>query len=393
MVLQSKRFNLENAPPSFATAHPTHSSVKSIGSRIRSSIHDPNRRRRARTAHSSKYATDQAKRRSKKKAPPATLEFNVTSVSAPPPQIADVEMRDVEPQPTLTTKTWVLPRELLRPAFQEINLETLSAFDPELGGEDIPDIEYIRDVMEEFGPGLLRAAVSVVADPPKDALPTEIAITINDHSDYPPPTHMLAIHSRASKDVSGNARRQVTLVPAHSVVLGLHCARLPKFPVAPSTPAYTSEDRTQLIIPVQPLSIPSPATYSFLSTFLYTKRTDLLLKSLFPCPPPSKLEDDRTQIPTFAARLAATYTAQALLLHVNGVHGLWQNACSLGVFVDELWDSIDLAWEVLLTALAISVGKPHLMLKRPSTPPPPAASTSEVASTLDPDSRASTPKP
>ncbi|KAJ7701838.1 hypothetical protein B0H17DRAFT_1327464 [Mycena rosella] len=393
MVLQSKRVNLENAPPAFAAFHTTHSStIKSIGSRIRSSIHDPNRRRKARTAHTSKYATDQ-KRRSKNKSPPTTLQFDVTSVSAPPPQIADVEMRDVEVQPSLTTKTYKLPRELLRPAFQEISPKTLSTFEPELGGEDLPDIEYIRDVMEELGPGLLRAAVSVVADPPKDALPKEIAITVNDHSDYPPPTHMLAIHTRASTDASGNARRQVTLVPAHSVILALYCARLPKFPAPPSTPAYISEDRTQLIVPVQPFCIPSPATYSFLSTFLYTKRTDILLKSLFPCPPPPKLEDDRTLIPAFAGRLAVTYTSQALLLHINSVYGLWQNACLLGIFVEELWDTIDLAWEVLLTAMAISAGTPHLMLKRPSSPPPAVASTSEVASTPDPESGASTPTP
>ncbi|KAJ7120965.1 hypothetical protein C8R44DRAFT_671697, partial [Mycena epipterygia] len=382
MVLTSKRVNLENAPPSFIThnAHSAHSSIKSIGSRIRSSIHDPARRRRARTAHSSKYAAGEAKRRGKtNKTPAALLHFDVTSVSAPQtqiqPQVADVEMRDVEPAPSRTTKRYQLPRELLRPVFQEISRETLLTMEPELSvgdGESLPDIDYIRDAMEELGPGLLRAVVSVVADPPKDALPTEIAITVNDRSDYPPPTHMLAIHGRAAKDAapgSAAARRQVTLVPAHSVVLALHCARLPKFPAPPSTPAYTSADRTQLVVPVQPLCLPSPAAYPLLSTFLYTKRTEHLLKSLLPCPPPPALDEDRTLLPAFAARLAGTYTSQALLLHVNSVHGLWQNACVLGVFVDELWDTIDLAWEVLLTAMAISAGTPHLMLKRPASPP------------------------
>jgi hypothetical protein len=318
-------------------------------------------------------------------------------------------MQDVEPQPALTTKTYRLPRELLRPAFQEISTETLLTVEPELG-EDLPDIEYIRDAMEEFGPGLviyltryyllliyslsfrlLRAVASVKAEPPKDALPTEIDITLKDQSDYPPPTHMLAIHGRASKDAP-NPRRQVTLVPTHSVVLALHCARLPKLTASPSPPKYTSEDRTNLVVPVQPLCLPSPSTFSLLSSFLYTKRTDHLLKALLPCPPPPKLEDDPSLLPAFAGRLAGTYTAQALLLHVTSVHGLWQNACVLGVYVDELWDQIDLAWEVLLTAMAISQGTPQLMLKRPTQPPPPAASVSEeVASTPDADSVASTP--
>ncbi|KAJ7173132.1 hypothetical protein C8R43DRAFT_874259 [Mycena crocata] len=387
MVLQSKRVNLENAPPSFFGHIHTHSSIKSIGSRIRSSIHDKTRFRKARGAHS----REQVKRKSKGKSP-ATLQFQVTSVSAPPPPTADVEMRDVEPQASLSTKTYRLPRELLRPEFQEISTEVLRTMEPELG-DDLPDIEYMRDQLESLGPGLLRAAVSVVADPPKDALPAEIVISVNDHSDYPPPTHLLAIHGRASKDAPGTARRQVTLVPTHSFVLALHCARLPKFSTTTSTPAYTSEDRTQLTVPVQPLCLPSPATYPFLSTFIYTKRADHLLKSLLPCPPPPTLDDDRTLISTFAGRLAGTYTSQALLLHVNNVHGLWQNACVLGVFVDELWDTIELAWEVLLTAMAISAGTPHLMLKRPSFPSTPVASTSEAVSTPDPVSAASTPTP
>ncbi|KAF7342072.1 Clampless1 Clp1 protein [Mycena venus] len=381
MVLQVKRN--ENAPPRSFTPH---SSIKSIGSRLRSSIHDPNRRRRARTAHGSKFATEQAKRKSKTKSP-TTVQFQVTSVSTP--QTADVEMQDVEPRSSLTTKAYRLPKELLRPAFQEISKETLLTVEPELG-EDLPELEYIRDAMEDIGPGLLRAVVSVVADPPKDALPTEIAITVNDHSDYPPPTHMLAIHGRAAKDAPGASRRQVTLVPAHSIVLALHCARLPKLTPSPSPPAYTSDDRTQLVVPVQPLCLPSPTTFSLLSSFLYTKRADHLLKALLPCPPPPTLGDDRTKLPAFAGRLAGTYTAQALLLHVNSVHGLWQNACVLGVYTDELWDTIDLAWEVLLTAMAISQGMPHLMLKPPASPLPSPA-LGEVASTPEPDSVASTP--
>ncbi|KAF8178120.1 hypothetical protein K438DRAFT_1605577 [Mycena galopus ATCC 62051] len=382
MVLQVKRN--ENAPP---RAFSSHNSIKSIGSRLRSTIHDPTRRRRARTAH----ATGRAKGKGKTKSTSTTVQFQVTSVSAP--QTADVEMQDVESQPSLVTKTYRLPRELLRPAFQEISTETLLSVEPELG-ETPPDLEYIRDAMEELGPGLLRAVVSVVTDPPKDAVPAEITITVNDHSDYPPPTHMMAIHGRVAKEAPATSPRQVTLVPAHSVVLALHCARLPKLIASPSPPSYTSDDCSQLVIPVQPLCLPSPSTFTLLSSFLYTKRADHLLKALLPCPPPPKLDDDRTMLPAFAGRLARTYTAQALLLHVTSVHGLWQNACVLGIYVDELFDAIDLAWEVLLTAMAFSQGTPQLMLKRPSSPPPPApgqaASTSSLSVT-ESGSRASTP--
>lgn len=146
MVLQSRRVsNLENAHPSFLP----HSSVKSIGHRIRSSIQDPTRRRRVRVART----TEQTKRKSKPKTPSSTLQFNVTSVSATPP-IADVEMRDAdpEPQPSLTTQSYRLPRELLRPAYQEISRETLLTVEPDLAGDDL-DIEYAREIFEDIGPG------------------------------------------------------------------------------------------------------------------------------------------------------------------------------------------------------------------------------------------------
>ncbi|KAJ6618721.1 hypothetical protein B0H10DRAFT_2217455 [Mycena sp. CBHHK59/15] len=390
-MLQPKRVNLENAPPSFKPH--SFKSKTTITSRIRSSPYDPAGRRRIRTARSSKYATEQAKRKNKHKTPPTPVQFQVTSVSTAP-QIVDVQMGDVDQQPVLTTQTHRLPRELLRPEFLNISKETLVSVEPDLGDDDL-DIEYIRERVEEFGPGLLRTVISVVANPPKDSLPAEITISVND-SEYPPPTHMLAVHGRSSKDGPAAARRQVTLIPSHSLVLALHCARLPKLAPTP-TPHYADDDPTQLIIPVQPLCLPSPAAFPLLSTFLYTMRADQLLKALLPAPPPPELDGDRALLPVFAARLARTYTAQALLGHVNSVHGLWQNACALGVFVDELWDTIDLAWEVLLTAMAISAGTPQVMLRRPSSPSPPAAPASEEStaasssSTSDPPASAPTP--
>ncbi|KAJ7688775.1 hypothetical protein B0H14DRAFT_3533115 [Mycena olivaceomarginata] len=54
--------------------------------------------------------------------------------------------------------------------------ETLFSVKPELG-VNTPDLEYPRDVKEDVGAGLLRAVLSTVADPPKDALPAGITIT------------------------------------------------------------------------------------------------------------------------------------------------------------------------------------------------------------------------
>ncbi|KAJ7628662.1 hypothetical protein FB45DRAFT_749135 [Roridomyces roridus] len=294
-------------------------------------------------------------------------------------------MQDAEPlpppQPSLTTQTYRLPRELLRPAYQEISRETLQAVDPDLGDVDDIEIEYLRDAFEDIGPALYRTLASVVADPPKESLPKELVISVTDQGDFPAPTHLLAVYgspspaaSSSSKDVAAETPRQVTLIPVHAVVLTIYCARLP-----PLIPTPASQERTPTYkVPVQPLCLPSPTTFPLLSSFLYTKRSSHLLKSLLPTPPPPTLtsteggpSESRTQhLSAFAATLASTYTAQALLRHIHTTHGLWQNACVLGVHDDGLWEVLELVWEVLLTAMAISAGTPDLMVKR-LTPPPP----------------------
>jgi hypothetical protein len=48
------------------------------------------------------------------------------------------------------------------------------------------------------------------------------------------------------------------------------------------------------------------------------------------------------------------------------VHGLWQNVCALGIFDDGLWETIDFAWRILLTAIAIGTGNPQAMIAVPT---------------------------
>jgi hypothetical protein len=143
MVLQSnfsKRSN-ENKPP-------IQHGGKSLSSRIRTSLHDAARRRRARANGApctSKYAVEQAKRRSHSKLSVTTVRFHLTAITAPP--VIDVEMKDAS---STTTVPIMLPRVLGRPEYCEISREAITAVDPELTGTDI---SYIREGLEEFGPG------------------------------------------------------------------------------------------------------------------------------------------------------------------------------------------------------------------------------------------------
>ena len=58
-----------------------------------------------------------------------------------------------------------------------------------------------------------------------------------------------------------------------------------------------------------------------------------------------------TEVQQFSAKLRATYTPHALLTHAMGINGLWRNTVALGICDDQLWDILDLSWEVVIGAL------------------------------------------
>ena len=139
MVLQSnfaKRYisGMENTPPA---------------SSAKTAIQVTARRRRARTngvPRASKYAVEQAKRRSQTK-PAASVRFKVAPVR-------DVQMKEPEPVASSSSSSSsgpevTLPKYLGRPQYCEVAREALSSVDPELGDADI---SFVREGLEKFGP-------------------------------------------------------------------------------------------------------------------------------------------------------------------------------------------------------------------------------------------------
>jgi hypothetical protein len=146
MVLRpnfAKRSDVENAPP------PIHS--KGLAARLHSSIYDTSRRRRVRTSGvslTSKYALEQAKRRTTNKSKASSyVRFTFTAV----PTSLDVEMNDATRLSTSGPSSIPVgfPRTLGRPEFKEISSESLQAVDPLLVDTDI---NHIRETLQEFGP-------------------------------------------------------------------------------------------------------------------------------------------------------------------------------------------------------------------------------------------------
>lgn len=202
--------------------------------------------------------------------------------------------------------------------------------------------------------------------PSSPALPQELAIMINDLSSEMP-SHMLAVYSAQANDASSNRRNKVTLYPSHNIILAAHCANLPLLRSITHPPPKVAG--SSITVPVVPLCIPAAELYAPLSMYLYTKRADLLLRSLLPVVPPTSINvyaspdetpeeaaQQRQNVLSFARQLAATYTPHALLQYAMRVNGLWRNVCALGIFDSGIWETIDTAWEVLLLALGMATG-------------------------------------
>ncbi|KAF8501863.1 hypothetical protein BU17DRAFT_71967 [Hysterangium stoloniferum] len=160
-------------------------------------------------------------------------------------------------------------------------------------------LEYIHRNLHLVGQQMLAVATSTTTSPPKDRLPR---------------------------------------------VLAAHCAPLPPSQSAYAYPYTASSSpagaHPNPILPVIPLCVPEPASFPLLMHYLYTKRPDRLFAALLPA----------------GASVATTFMVQAVLAHAASVHVLWSNVIAMGVFDDGLSKSVEMVWEVLVEALAISTG-------------------------------------
>ncbi|KAJ6568268.1 hypothetical protein DFH09DRAFT_918153 [Mycena vulgaris] len=180
------------------------------------------------------------------------------------------------------------------------------------------------------------------------------------------PTHVLAIASVA-KGKSGEHGAAHTIFPVHTVVLAAHCAKLPRLP--PS--ALSGSSRTaSATLPVLLLTLPS------LRAFMYTHRLAPALATLLPLPPAflasasshGRSGEELTHatllvtlasppaLHALASHLCASASSNldTLMGHAVHVKELWQDMVTLGVCDPELWDALDLAWEVVLGALDLA---------------------------------------
>ncbi|KAJ7086491.1 hypothetical protein B0H15DRAFT_352183 [Mycena belliarum] len=248
-----------------------------------------------------------------------------------------------------------LPRTLERPSFNEIPQTALLAAAPELGDTSI---EFIRKKLLATAPQMLAgtSALSLSHLPnalPKRSLPPYITVPLFPRQECIFPTHALAI-SNTSPSVPAEMH---TIFPIHALVLAAHCSKLPQLP--PTAPRASSS----VHLPVLPLTLPSAPAFSILLAFMYTHRLDAVLTALFPIPPRflhalthkavrAALQSG-ADLHHLSAHLCAASSSnmQLLMTHTVHVKELWQDMVALGIDDAALWDTVELAYEIVLGAL------------------------------------------
>ncbi|KAI0284636.1 hypothetical protein BGY98DRAFT_526110 [Russula aff. rugulosa BPL654] len=210
--------------------------------------------------------------------------------------------------------------------------------------------------MERLGPIMYQTLRSTKATVSGSTLPKTLSVNLNDQtSTSMPPTHMAAIYSSAP---SGPEPRRVMMYPIHQSILSLYCANLPV--LAASVPSPTNSE-SSYEVPVVPLALPNPESFPFLTQFLYLKDTQTLFEAFLSLMPSKGIPSDLDQparydafVAEYSTVLAQNYTMQRLASQAAKVHGLWRNACALGISDIDLQAFFDLAWEILMKALTLS---------------------------------------
>ncbi|KAG7095985.1 hypothetical protein E1B28_006668 [Marasmius oreades] len=257
-----------------------------------------------------------------------------------------------------------LPRKLSRPEYEEVSKRAIIAASPEMARGDIPPPEYIQQGLlaqtSQLMSGLSSLAPShLPSSLPSSHLPAFLTIPLRPPTSSTTPhypTHALAVSS------SNNPEAQALIIPIHALVVASHCARFPEIR-APSSRLQGHN----LQLPVIPITLPSPGAFTVLVNYMYSHRLDKVLKELL-SPMPSgfmsnlsrrdirDILDSRSTLHELSKYLCEhdQYSLQQLTARTVRVRDVWYDLVALGLHAPELWDALDLAWEVILGALNIA---------------------------------------
>ncbi|KAI0772739.1 hypothetical protein BD413DRAFT_438189, partial [Trametes elegans] len=264
------------------------------------------------------------------------------------------------------------PRKLARPDLPDIKPEIVVSAQP--GYEGISP-SHVRSSWSHMGYKYVRMYRKIFLDPPKSALPAAYNILLRDGGIAMCCTHLFAVYAYAAPGTFGPAarrrkcpryRRVVGLYPTHAAIWAAYCARLPALPLRPTRLKIFEDPRagagaeraTVLHLPVVPLAVPCPRMFLPVVMFVYSFRQSTFVSVLLPCaafelPADSVATPLAEHVPQYAQALADEGDMARLCRIAKNVHDVWRNMVALGVVEDRMWEALDIAWEIVLTAMEL----------------------------------------
>ncbi|CAL1710057.1 unnamed protein product [Somion occarium] len=353
-LLTRRSSNVENAPPSVLAhklARDTHLLVRP---RVVSRDH-----RRSRSSRTHRGVDRTKFKKNRIMTPPIHVRITPSAPSAPAP--APVATLPTIPETSLeltlpTNQTVTLDRKLRRYNFgKPIPRQNIFSIAPELADTSI---HFLRDEFELFGPELELACRSVGIPSGMTTIPPTIEITLND-TERAPPTHILAVRKHPDSPGSTTGANNVTLHPVHAIIPTIYCSSFPRLVYnnveSPLTPGE------QVIVPVKPIILPYPEHFSILLSYMYNKNPLPLFRYFVPAIPPAVVRDASAtgtrqgQVAVYALELCRSMSWTELFRRLMALNGAVKDVWALGMSDDGLWAMMDVCWEILLTALNVSV--------------------------------------
>ncbi|KAJ7814920.1 hypothetical protein B0H14DRAFT_3149279 [Mycena olivaceomarginata] len=330
------------------------------------------------------------------------------------PQSTEVSTRPIASVSTPTLELpRTLERPPYSPSSDSNAHLALAAADPANAHLPLP---FIQDQLARHSAQMLAGLRALpiprtIPGPLDDDTPDTIETTVpNDDSSVIYPTHILVASVSVPPASEGPAPDMdvplpLVLVSIHGLVLAVHCAaavhillltpRADSDPDPDSNSNSTSDSRTlppspdestadtksgdndtdtdthtlTLTLPICPVPsvLPSLEALLALRTWMYTKSLSALFAAFFPGLPLDDSERPTLTLKDASSELIAHLSAQLLssspnsdpaspshLLHSAArVRDIWLTARALEVYrTAEVWDALDLAWEVVLLALS-----------------------------------------
>ncbi|CAD6567171.1 MAG: hypothetical protein CYPHOPRED_001467 [Cyphobasidiales sp. Tagirdzhanova-0007] len=264
------------------------------------------------------------------------------------------------PQLQLRTPSFSLPLTLPRPdSVQSLDYASL-IFDDHL--QHIP-IPYILDSLHVQGPSLLRSVrdTSICIPETLSTTPLPPFLRVNLPSDPSATATATATVSTTWPDyvlaITSTDSSKTLLLPVHGLVLATHTKALKALSKTWPVPQEQVAHPDATCLPLVSLHLPSAAAFALLIPYFYTLDNAALLSSLLPLPLNHSHSHSHSLLladtPTVLAARLSFVDQPILLNHLHNLHQLWLTAVALGAARDGLWKTMEIAWAVLVGALAV----------------------------------------